>query len=175
MSLSSSKLIQRLLRNGGGQSRNDIFFTRLLSSSSPASSSSSSKPSTATTRTTTPTKFGKKEQKETFLENLIRESNASFPNLEGKVVSGIVTKIDSRNGFIDVDVGFKMPSSFVKEELPEHVKLGDRVPLRVKRYKTRSGRWTWTRSRSISLENTNWRGMRLRGKERIESLSPGES
>jgi ribosomal protein S1 len=53
--------------------------------------------------------------------------------LEGKVVSGIVTKIDSRNGFIDVDVGFKMPSSFVKEELPEDVKLGDRVPLRVKR------------------------------------------
>ena len=133
LSSSSSKLIQRLLRNGGGQSRNDIFFTRLLSSSSPASSSSSSKPSTATTRTTTPTKFGKKEEKETFLENLIRESNASFPNLEGKVVSGIVTKIDSRNGFIDVDVGFKMPSSFVKEELPEDVKLGDRVPLRVKR------------------------------------------
>ena len=131
MSLSTSKLIQRLLRNGGGQSRIDIFFTRLLSSSSPASSSSSSKPSSATR--TTPTKFGKKEEKETFLENLIRESNASFPNLEGKVVSGIVTKIDSRNGFIDVDVGFKMPSSFVKEELPEDVKLGDRVPLRVKR------------------------------------------
>ena len=32
-----------------------------------------------------------------------------------------------------MDVGFKMPSSFVKEELPEDVKLGDRVPLRVKR------------------------------------------
>ena len=104
----SSLPFQRLLRKhrvGGGT------FARLLSSSSTSSSS----------------------VKENFLENLVRESNASFPNLEGKVVSGIVTKIDSKNGFIDVDVGFKMPSSFVKEELPEDVKIGDRVPLRVKR------------------------------------------
>ena len=104
----SSLPFQRLLRKhrGGGGT-----FARLLSSSSTSSSS----------------------VKENFLENLVRESNASFPNLEGKVVSGIVTKIDSKNGFIDVDVGFKMPSSFVKEELPEDVKIGDRVPLRVKR------------------------------------------
>ena len=104
----SSLPFQRLLRKhrGGGGT-----FARLLSSSSTSSSS----------------------VKGNFLENLVRESNASFPNLEGKVVSGIVTKIDSKNGFIDVDVGFKMPSSFVKEELPEDVKIGDRVPLRVKR------------------------------------------
>lgn len=104
----SSLPFQRLLRKHRGGAGT---FARLLSSSSTSSSS----------------------VKENFLENLVRESNASFPNLEGKVVSGIVTKIDSKNGFIDVDVGFKMPSSFVKEELPEDVKIGDRVPLRVKR------------------------------------------
>ena len=96
-------------------------------------SSSTSLSSSSSTPTKTTTSKSEKDEESSFLENLIRESNASFPNLEGKVVSGIVTKIDSRNGFIDVDVGFKMPSSFVKEELPEDVKLGDRVPLRVKR------------------------------------------
>jgi len=130
---SSVHIVGRLLRRNSSAGA----FTRSLSSSfsssfSFSSSTSSSSSSSTPTKTTTTTK-SEKDEESSFLENLIRESNASFPNLEGKVVSGIVTKIDSRNGFIDVDVGFKMPSSFVKEELPEDVKLGDRVPLRVKR------------------------------------------
>jgi len=129
---SSVHIVGRLLRRNSSAGA----FTRSLSSSFSSSfsfsSSTSSSSSSTPTKTTTTTKSDKDEES-SFLENLIRESNASFPNLEGKVVSGIVTKIDSRNGFIDVDVGFKMPSSFVKEELPEDVKLGDRVPLRVKR------------------------------------------
>ena len=127
---SSVHIVGRLLRRNSSAGA----FTRSLSSSSSFSFSfSSSQSSSSSTPTKTTTSKSDKDEESSFLENLIRESNASFPNLEGKVVSGIVTKIDSRNGFIDVDVGFKMPSSFVKEELPEDVKLGDRVPLRVKR------------------------------------------
>jgi ribosomal protein S1 len=129
---SSVHNVGRLLRRNSSVGA----FTRSLSSSSSFSfsfSSSTSLSSSSSTPTKTTTSKSEKDEESSFLENLIRESNASFPNLEGKVVSGIVTKIDSRNGFIDVDVGFKMPSSFVKEELPEDVKLGDRVPLRVKR------------------------------------------
>ena len=130
---SSVHNVGRLLRRNSSAGA----FTRSLSSSSSSSFSFSFSSSTSLSSSSTPTKTttskSEKDEESSFLENLIRESNASFPNLEGKVVSGIVTKIDSRNGFIDVDVGFKMPSSFVKEELPEDVKLGDRVPLRVKR------------------------------------------
>jgi ribosomal protein S1 len=120
-------------------SRNFSTSKRLLSSlfasssSRPSQSSSSASASSSSLDYDNNETTNKEHKLKDYLENIIRESNASFPNLEGKVVQGIVTKIDSRNGFVDVDVGFKMPSSFVSAELPEDVKLGDRVPLRVKR------------------------------------------